>query len=305
MSEGPATPFRPSYGERHCMPLFAENTIPRYLFRVHDYTSAGITTTSHVIPGAVRSKSHGMRDDIFSYPPDTASEELHRHFTWNTSAESHSNFTSWTSSLLFALQYGFFRHQRGRNPVSLENIHLTVIDTQDFRPGIFVKDLEIMKALCSSSPRITPLHAFLAFRENPTSAGEEFYFGEYLSQGDLGVQGSCAQTSMHELISMGLYDLQPAFADERSWGLWSKAVLEHRRPFMSPPSPEVTQADVRKAIVLAATCFGQRWAVPVATMIFALQPRQSGGQVLVDGMTSMFTGMRQALTGRIVPVTDR
>ena len=59
--------------------------------------------------------------------------------------EQRCNLMSWTSSLLFALQYGLYRHSMDRGEPQLEEISLFIIDTRCFPEGTFVQDLEIMK----------------------------------------------------------------------------------------------------------------------------------------------------------------
>ena len=56
---------------------------------------------------------------------------------------------SWTSSLLFALQYGLYRHQIDYDEVDLSQVLLFVLDTRDFPRGTFVKDVEIIKVFAS------------------------------------------------------------------------------------------------------------------------------------------------------------
>ena len=51
----------------------------------------------------------------------------------------------------------------------------------------------------------------------PTEAGDNYYFGEYLSQGDFNLEGRCAQTTMAALINFGLFSLQPKFEHKEGW----------------------------------------------------------------------------------------
>lgn len=279
----PATPFVPSAEQLEHMPKFRENDIPRYLFRIHAGPTAGTTTTSYVIPPASGAGNPGLCGDLFSYPVKEAGKNLCHHLNWVLSHECKCNLISWTSSLLFALQYGFYRHQgdKMKRKSPLSEIKIMVVDTRGLPPGTFVKDVEIMRAMTLDLPRVAglprreDLHGFLSFRENPRKYGKRHYFGEYLSQGDLRLEGRCAQAPMNILTDLGLFDLQPGFKDEAEWALWVKPVLRLRVPFgkldMFPPIvPSTDQAQVRRAIVLASACFGDHFTVPVAAMLLAL-----------------------------------
>src|SRR5690606_38653155 len=102
--------------------------------------------TSYVIPPATKTLDREATLDIFKEPPDIAGDLLWSHLRWTAAHEETCNFTSWTSSLLFALQYGLFMHRGLDFRSKLYDIHLLIIDTRKFPKGTFVKDLEIMRA---------------------------------------------------------------------------------------------------------------------------------------------------------------
>ena len=148
-----------------------------------------------------------------------------------------------------------------------------------------------MRSLTSESPQNPNLLKLLSLRENPTRAGERFYFGEYLSQGYLDVEGRCGQTTMDKIISMGLFDLQPAFADKSGWPYLGKSILKIRERITGQFfSNKAIRGEVRKAIAIASGCFGDRWALPVATMLLALRHRFENDPVILNGMAAMFYG---------------
>lgn len=288
-----ATPFVPSARQLEHMPEFRNNNIPRYLFRIHAPPSAGTTTTSCVIPPASSAADPELRADIFSHPPGPAGDILHDHFKWTSSHEGTCNLISWTSSLLVALQFGFYRHGGSWNSSLLSEIRLLILDTRGLPEGTFIKDVEIMRALAPDLPPEAALHDHLSLRERRTGAGR-YYFGEYLSQGDLGIEGRCAEAPMDSLIYFRLFDLQPGFGDEAAWARWANRVLSLRVPFIQlgtfpPIVPPTDQDQIRRAIVLASACFGDRFAVPVALMLLALRPRQRRDRVIINGFAAMFT----------------
>lgn len=205
-------PFEPSPEQLKHMPNFDKNGIPRYLFRIHTPITATTTTTSYVIAPASKVDVPDAGMDIFKELPQTAGNILRNHLIGPPAIGGSCNLVSWTSSLLFALQYGFHRHRRYQ--LELSKISLFVLDTQDFPKGTFVKDMEIMRAIASVLGPKENLHKFLSFRENPRIGGKRYYFGEFLSQGDLALEGRCAEATMDMLIQLGLFKLQPGLGDE-------------------------------------------------------------------------------------------
>ncbi|KXH34812.1 hypothetical protein CSAL01_00393 [Colletotrichum salicis] len=81
--------------------------IPRYLFRVHTPSTSGETSLESVVSRAALCGHCRAERDIFSIPPGEAAEMLNCHLRgW---ARDGDNLMSWTSSLLFALQYALYR----------------------------------------------------------------------------------------------------------------------------------------------------------------------------------------------------
>ena len=66
------------------------------------------------------------------------SNQVERARRWSAH-ETRCNLMSWTSSLLFALQYGLYRHQTDCDEVGLLQVLLFVLDTRDFQEGHSLK----------------------------------------------------------------------------------------------------------------------------------------------------------------------
>lgn len=291
---GPPVPFEPSTEQLKYMPKFNKNKVPRYLFRIHTPVTAGTTTTSYVIAPASRNGRPEARLDIFKQSPREAGVLLYSHLRGPPAYEGTCNLISWTSSLLFALQYGFHRHRGATYQSGLSKIRLLVLDTRGFPAGTFVKDIEIMKAIASTLDEGENLHGFLKFRENPTRDSREFYFGEYLSQGDLALEGRCAEATMEMLIHLGLYDLQPDLKDDERWHEWANRVLTLRVPLVALTTPPPTDRKIiRRAIVMASACFGDKFALPVALMLLTLLRRRAKDNNIVNRFVEMFTRKHQ------------
>jgi hypothetical protein len=59
-----------------------------------------------------------------------------------------------------------------------------------------------------------------------------FYFGEYISQGILRVEGNCSIVSMQDLIDTGLFSLRPEFESfETRPATWANEVIKLRQVF--------------------------------------------------------------------------
>ena len=285
---GAALPFQPNQSQLQGMPRFERNDVPSYLFRVYGPKTAGETTISHIIPPA-SSCDEEKKQDLFRLQPSEAARRLNDHLRWSYSHESECNLMSWTSSLLFALQYGLYRHHKDYDKPNLSSISLLVLDTRDFPKGTFIKDLEIMECF---APHMGPcgwnnLENLLQLRKS----NKGYYFGEYLTQGNMDISSRCAVTNMKRLVEHGLFELEPELADERSWCKWADRVLCLREPFKSrQDAPPTTCAEVQTAINIAEACFGHRWSFPVATSLLALKRRKRNDPVIVDAMAEFFGG---------------
>ena len=108
---------------------------------------------------------------------------------------------SWTSSLLFALQYGLHRHKKDYDKPALSQISLLILDTRRFPKGTFVKDMEIMEVFApfTDFTQEENLDDFLQLRKSDKG----YYFGEYLTQGNIDVRGRSVVTDMQKLIDGG------------------------------------------------------------------------------------------------------
>ncbi|KAL4912988.1 hypothetical protein BDW62DRAFT_8681 [Aspergillus aurantiobrunneus] len=280
--EQASLPFDPSPFYRQYTPLFNENFTPRYLYRLVAPQSAGTSSASTVVPPA----RPGSAKDIFHLPTPRAAAQLLNHLLWQQGHEKGCNLMSWTSSLLFALQYALYRHRRDGD--DLRHIQLIILDTTLFPEGTFIQDMEIMRSFQGADQR---LQKFVEFRES------EYYFGEYLTQGRLAVQNRCVCTSVQKMIDLGLFELQPDLADETQWQWWPKRVLDFREQFITSEYVPTTDADVDTAIDIARQCFGGQWTIPGAIMLLALQPRKRDDAVITEGLKARFSVLQIGRAG--------
>lgn len=274
---GDPLPFSPNPFQLYQMPQF--HNIPRYLFRLVAPTTAGKTTASEIIPPIADCNEAGHSQDIFRLPVKDAADLLNAHFLWEYEHELKCNLTSWTSSLLFALQYGLFRHVKVDSSSDLDRIFLFIVDTRKFPEGTFVKDMHIINVFRENIDQ-----NLLKWREG------DLYFGEYLCQGQLDITGKCAMTSIKNLIENGLFQLCEGLRDKTQWARWAKRVVELRQPFVQGRPATTTHNEIRIAITIAQGCYGDPWTIPMAAMLLALKPRRRGDPVIIEGFQAMFSG---------------
>lgn len=127
----------PTYNPRLRKPL---SRIPRYLFRVSTPISDGIS-------GKDWAKSKDVKLSRLSGAVSVLAEEnnhevaimLDKHLRGWTTPDDSDNLVSWTSSLLFALQYIFYR--RANDDLHLGCIQLCILDTSSYPDGVFLQDM--------------------------------------------------------------------------------------------------------------------------------------------------------------------
>lgn len=219
-----------------------------YLFRTYDNDSAGIND-QHVIvsPRSSSCESSNRPADILSTDRSRSLRQLNAHLNppkgniRNT--DSSDNLVSWTSSLLFAIQYAVWKVRLGADP---SDIKICAVDTRMFPRGQFAHDKWLIET-CNSSGSTSSTGKHLDLNE--TSARELFRLppederlnnGEFLSQGEVHITGRSCTTSLADLENAGLYQLYPEMLGGDGWtdrlkelrDMWSnqhETTLEEKR----------------------------------------------------------------------------
>lgn len=287
--------FQPDPVQLDHMPTLRGGHIPTFLFRVHTPNSYGQTSLSAVVPRAVLHNGAKAAQDIFEWDRKTAAKLLNIQLRWWPYTEpSDCNMVCWTSSLLFVLQYGLHRARQG-NPdgYQLSQITLLILDTRSLPDRVFVKDLELIDAFAHHSD--PAVRENLAYLRKLRQGSKGYYFGEYLSQGRLDINGICAQATMQNLTDSGLFKLMPGLESKESWNKWADRVVQLRGEFNVYNNVRLSDhSDVRRAIAIAETCFPGRWALPVAVMLLALKPRISKDHIVLGAFAAMYSSKRNA-----------
>ncbi|KAI1111765.1 hypothetical protein F5Y14DRAFT_423999 [Nemania sp. NC0429] len=247
--------------------------IPRYLFRVFDVGSHGLNTDCVIASNASAEKrSTSARTDFLSLNELEAAARLVVHLSWRKIYHFDTGLVSWTSSLLFAIQYAIYRcHTNGRSPAQVK---ICLVDTSKFPRGQFIRDIELIRAykniattFSSKSKQLIDLR-----EKNPN-----YYNGEHFSQGSLSILGRSCVVSLEALINDGLYQLYPDFKEPDGRALWANRVLELRERWECERT--TTYGEIEQAIKIAKRCFPGFEASHVALMLLAFKNRKSGPMV--------------------------
>ncbi|KAF3922594.1 hypothetical protein AA313_de0204755 [Arthrobotrys entomopaga] len=224
--------------------------VPPYLFRTWAPQTNGSNDINFIRPAAVCNDQTSI--DIFSYDYKFATQMLCDHIKWLNRADD--NLTSWTSSLLYAVQLAQYRKKKDfKLPTNARNIYICVIDTRKFDRKTFLPAPDLLAAF--SIPSEGKL----------THSWSE---GEYLSQGIVDIRGKSKVVTFQELLSYNLMDVFPPDIPENL--LWY-AVRDYRRTFRE--DIDIENAELKATLDMAFHCFGSEFYLAMVAMFLALKPR--------------------------------
>ncbi|KAI8955494.1 hypothetical protein F4801DRAFT_586967 [Xylaria longipes] len=259
---------------------------PRYLFRVFSKTTRGENTNDWVRSGAA---IEGKLGDIFERnDASKVAITLNEHLRWcNPNGDP---FMSWTTSLAFAIQYAIYKGKMEN--AELQTIQLCIVDTTKFPRGVFARDLDLIEEFEDKVPehqlievkgKITTwkhrglgnLH-WLRRKKHETFSGF-YYFGEYLSQGQMNIKGRSCTVSCNKIINNHLFTLAPLFRIELESAKpeWANAVINLREPFYTRTSQnaEGTEPAHLIAAMMISLEFAPNWFIPMFANLLSLSPR--------------------------------
>ncbi|KZM18432.1 hypothetical protein ST47_g10394 [Ascochyta rabiei] len=128
--------------------------VPKYLFRTFDAVSPGRNDDSIIASRAsiVGSENSGQRD-ILGVEKRRAAKLLHMHLDkYVFGCEEQDNLMSWTSSLLFAIQYAIWRsYNNGR---STSKINICAVDPCKFPLGQFMRDVPLLETFHATAEQL-------------------------------------------------------------------------------------------------------------------------------------------------------
>ncbi|KAK6844085.1 hypothetical protein PG987_004945 [Apiospora arundinis] len=246
---------------------------PRYLFRTFDPRSYGQSDENIVASPARINRNPTSKDDIFSLDADFGLSIVDRHMNpwrWKDyTSPTPDNFMSWTTSLLYAIQYALYRrHHHGS---SAEDIKICMIDTRRFHDRQFIHAKRLLEAYYKLVKRDDMRHFY-----DTRLLVYIYQFGEYLSQGEVHHAGRSCTVSLASLEDNGLYEMYPEFADPRGHTTWALRTLELRS--LWGEQQKTTENEIREALKLARSCFAGFDALDVAVVLLSFrcrEPKQS------------------------------
>jgi hypothetical protein len=233
----------------------SKRDVPLYLFRAASEQSAGFNIDTEVIPSVTRA---GIgHNDICDIPLEQAKTMLEGHLLWNYRISS--EFSSWSSSLLWVLQHAVRKHfHKGERHVTLFLLEPRKL----LKPNIY--------------PARTLLEVYNVKSEDKLM--HEYYNAEYLAHGAIESGSehprSLRAVSLEVLLSCGLFTAFPELSDNLQWQYLARRVYQLRRTFFDfsgPTHPTDAQelANLRKL----GECFGDEVALPMAIAFFTIRRR--------------------------------
>ncbi|KIW22040.1 uncharacterized protein PV07_12558 [Cladophialophora immunda] len=253
-----------------CMQSLNLDAEPPYLFRTFDEVSSGRNDDSVVASTAsVFSPQDSSRTDLLGLERHRATELLHQHLTKSCfHGKVSDNLMSWSSSLLFTVQYAIWRARIRKCPRS--DIKICIVDTRKFPKGQFVQDLWLIRAYYATAADIGgETQRFFRFRlEN-----ENFYNGEYLSQGEVNHGGRSCVISLKQLLDAGLSQLYPEFEEPRGSEKWPHRVMELRQSWSA--EQVTTDREIQLAFGVARKCFAEFEPSEIAPILLTFKNRNS------------------------------
>lgn len=200
--------------------------LPRYLFRVYDINSSGINTPRVLAsPQSQYGNPEDSATDILSLPGGKATRMLYNHLAKVSRAQalqSIDNFMSWSSSLMFVIQYAMWRSETLHTPAS--DLQICMVDTRDFPRGQFARDMWLIRHY-RPSVLTEPQQEFFDSRlESPDHDN-----GEFLSQGMVNLRNKACFFSLQDLMSAGIDTLHPMFKGGPYYGVqWTDRMFDLR-----------------------------------------------------------------------------
>ncbi|KFY93402.1 hypothetical protein V500_03721 [Pseudogymnoascus sp. VKM F-4518 (FW-2643)] len=269
---GGPTLFYPRASYEVNLSKFATTGIPRYLFRTFDGKSSGRSDDNMIASmTSVSTSPGGSRIDLLSLPEHEATDMLHTHLTKKCSGgKASDNLISWTSSLLFAIQYAIWRRRTfGCDPA---DINICAIDTRRFPHGQFAQDMWLLQAYRHVVERKgEKKQKFFRFRLDD----ERYHNGEYLSQGLVNHAGRSCMVSLKSLEESGLYDLYPEFTNIQGTEKWTSRVLELRQGWSI--EQRTTPQEIQLASMVTRKCFNTFETIDMVLILLAFKARKIRG----------------------------
>lgn len=219
-----------------------------------------------MIPTAVWAGSG--HESIHYVPEQQRIPMLQTHLEWKKG--THSDFMSWSSSLLWVLVHGIRRKYHQME----SNVHICIMDTQEARTSNMIYPARaLMKAWNVKKP-------------------EDWYSAEYLACGRLEAFHGEVYTTipLDTLESRGLYDVLPELGVERESDELHRRVERLRGQMFNSTDPAAPRT-IYSAMTLGDTKPNDRFHLPMALAFVALRNRTLYDDGALNGVFENFEAM--------------
>lgn len=193
---------------------------------------------------------------------DEAKFMIETHILWSREP---TEFISWTSSLLWALQHAVRKRAKCKD----QNVSICVLDIQ--RAPVQLSIYPVPNLLCVYGI---------------SSRGRDFYHAEYLAHSIVEVSGrSLGVISFNALISGGLFELLPELDDKSGRVFLAKRVNQLRSIYFTQPC-KVSPRELLVVKRLAAG-FGSDWILPMSLAFLSLRLRERKDEYFLRVIASL------------------
>ena len=200
--------------------------------------------------------------DILSLDQKEATENLLDHFNKSAfSGYATDNLMSWSSSLLFLIQYAIWRSQW----MPPSEVFVCAIDTSKFSRGQFAQDMALIEACHDKDTENEKMKNFIRLRKSG------YNNGEYVSQGRLDIRGRSCVTTLQALIDHGINELYPEFDDADGRKKWTNRVRDLRHCWDVACS--TTSKEIKFTLRLASACFPEMKTIDMALHLLTFKNR--------------------------------
>ena len=162
-----------------------------------------------------------------------------------------SQFVSWTSSLLFALQLAVCDEVHGDR-----NVQIVVLDTSKIETHSFFAAADLLRIY-----QVTPVRELT----------ERLFVSDYLYYGGLMVHGSSNTVSLNLLSEYGLFKILPELLNREAQPSIHKMVRDIRFTMFSLPRL-VTPTECLIALQIASL-FGKDFSTPICVALLSMRRR--------------------------------
>lgn len=203
-------------------------------------------------------QNNDCHSSLAAMPYDMAQSKLRKHLAWTIFVNN--EFISWTSSLLWALQFAV---RKTTNSAEHE-LRVCALDTSRFDTGTFF-----------SAPQLIQEFGLSEFSD----IVDEYHTTTYLVHGSLKVRNCSSTVSLACLRDYGLFDLLPELDDE-SWKQKLFLRVRDLRQTVVSVTYSLSPGTCQRAFQVASS-YGAEWTMAMMIAFLALRGSPHEPEVLL------------------------